>query len=211
MQNICVDDNNFINNSDYIDFSIKIADTKEFSINNSQNRELLNEQNTDLSSILFDSSKGYLTINSKYSISTQFLSENLINLLLNKLKENNEFNLNNNNTLSGQFYVDSNLLNALLEESKLVQTNNNEFSQIEDFLKLANSSSNNFDKDPNKVPLDRKEKQSPLVDYSMLTPDLLDIVDLSTLPNDINDNNSGANKCEEICCLLKSLDRNNIF
>jgi hypothetical protein len=221
MQNICIDTNNFVNKSNYVDFSIKNAENQEFA-NNVQNKELsmlLNEQKSNLSSILFDSSQGYLTINSKYSISTQFLSDNLNNLLVNKLKENNELNLNDNNTLNGQFYIDSNFLNKLLEESKLVQTINNEFSPIDDFLSSTNSS-NSYDKDPIKMPLEIivSEKQQTLVDYSILTPDLIDIVDLSTLPNDINDNinnnnnnNNGANKCEEICCLLKSLERNNIF
>lgn len=221
MQNISIDNNNFVNKSNYVDFSIKIAENPEFT-NNVQNKELsmlLNEQKTNLSSILFDSSEGFLTINSKYSISTQFLSDNLINLLVNKLKENNEFNLNDNNTLNGQFYIDSNLLNKLVEESKLFQTNNNEFLPLNNFLSSTNSS-NSYDKDPIKMPLEIKDsdKQQTLVDYSILTPDLIDIVDLSPLPNDINDNinnsnnnNNGANKCEEICCLLKSLERNNIF
>ena len=221
--------------SNYVDLSIKIRDNDNkleyltITNNNINNDE--KRHNSDTSSIFFDSSRGYLTINSNISLSTQKLNMKLLNLLLNKLKENNQLRLNENNMLSGQFYADSNLLNSLLENTKPVE--NTEFPQVDDLISQASSSNFNSSHAEHQEDLNsrheihysiennniivsttdlmdyEKQQEQPLasnIDYSILTADLLDIVDL---PSDICDNN--GNKCEEICCLLKSLDRNNIF
>jgi hypothetical protein len=133
----------------------------------------------------------------------------MLNLLLDKLKENNQLILNDDNTLCGKFYADSNLLNMLLvDESKPDETSIINFQLFDTTTTTASNTTNSFMQQTGSNSLNDIVFSKPIIDYPILTSDLVDIVDL---PSDIIDNNSGGNKCEEMCCLLKSLDRNNNF
>ena len=195
----------FVIDSNLIEFSIKLAE-KTFEINNEEHEIIIIKNN--MSPVLLDSSKGSIKINSKYIVSTQTLNKKMLNLLLSKLNESDQLTFNNN-TLNGQFFTDSNLLNILL---KNFADQDNKITFFDNTLEASlENSGNNSALSDSVISYTNLVTSStvPGIDYSILTTDLVDIVDL---PSDINDNNgNGGNKCEEICCLLKSLDRNNNF
>lgn len=223
--------NLFESNNNLIDFSIKFPNTEIISNNTSlkSNNAILAQTfniEESSSSILFDSSKGYITINSEYpSISTQSLNTKLLNQLLTKLKSNNQLVLNNNQ-LNGQFYADSNLLKLLFNNNNannndvITQYNNETLNSSQQQHQQPMTSITNHN---TPIPTSSTHILYTCTNTNEICNEIIQANDCPILTNDIVDialngeddvtasESKTINKCDEICCLLKSLDRDNNF
>lgn len=146
-------------------------------------------QNQELNQVTFDSAKGFMTINSDSPVPTENLNQqNFYNLLL-KLQQNNQLELNNDSSLTSQFYLSPEELNLLMEptqsQEQIIQADLTPVFQA--------------------YPAQSEE-------YSLLNTE--SIQTSFEQQGVLNKQQETANKCQEMCCLLKfnALDDfNNLF
>jgi len=184
-----------------------------------------------LTKITFDSSQGTMTINATYPISTKNLNTSMLNMLLKRLSENNQLMLNNN-SLSGQFYVNSDVLKMLFRSEADVANENS--VSCADWVAMNGRETSGVQLDSQSIDI----FDSQNADYFT---ELLDNFDmLSGIDNNLADNASSLNvrgeianpqavnygakyvneysqtnieqametkaKCQELCCLLNLAD-----
>lgn len=164
--------------------------------------------------ITFDSSRGFMTINSEYPVPTDTLNQdNLYNLLI-KLQQNNKLELNTNDSLlTSEFVISSEELNLLLEPNQPLSPD------INDQIELLNN--NNIDINNSEVNnglVVAPEPSSSDYNFVVMEQNISDFNNLGTdvITNDFNNkisSNIETNKlntpignyggCQELCCLLK--------
>jgi len=85
-------------------------------IDSTMNTKFSSEQHIDM--ISFDSSKGFITVDSDNKLSTDSLNkEHFYNLLV-KLNQNDKLELNDGSLLTSQFYLTQEELNSLLKPNE---------------------------------------------------------------------------------------------
>lgn len=179
----------------------------------------------------FDSSQGYMTIESGNPISTDSMNvENLYNLLV-KLKKDNKLEVSNS-ALTSQFYITTNEMNSLLQpnddpilnleqnlsdsSSAGAVSNENEFNDLEllenDLIADANMCGNG--NSSNSLELDLLDDLSLIPVQSVADFEMNKNIEQQAQeqePQQMTNANSGKFQCQELCCLLKFNALDNAF